>query len=908
MKFECPHCQQRLSAEAEMAGRQLACPSCAQTFVIPAAQLVASELTSLPTPSVPQMDPSLVTSMATSEGTRQQDAGSPLPKRRVPVLALAAVFVFLGLIAAAFFVFRGNGGGGLNVLSSFSGPPPSELRVFPTNINLTTKGDRQSVVVQAVYADGLTRDVTSDASFTLANKALAKIDRGILYPAADGKTDLQIKYGGQIVTRPVTVAQANVERPISFNLDVMPVFMKAGCNSGSCHGSSRGKDGFHLSLFGYDPEGDYHRLTRESIGRRINLALPAESLMIEKALGKVPHGGGERFKADSELNQTLMRWLDAGVPMDSTNIPKVVGVEFTPKQAVLDGSNTTQRVMVRATYSDGTDRDVTGLAAFFSNNDPVAKVTEDGVVKAGQRGEAYITARFETFTVGAQMLVVPKGLKFTWPEIPENNYVDQLVNAKLKKLRITPSDLCDDASFIRRAYIDITGALPKTEEVREFVDNMSSGKRTDLIDKLLDQKEFSDLWVMKFAELLQIRSNNDQFTYKPALLYYNWLQEKFTKNTPIDQIVKDLLTADGSNFKNPAASYFQIEKETLKTSENVAQVFMGMRIQCAQCHNHPFDRWTMNDYYGFAAFFPQVSRKIGDDPRESIIYAKADGEVKHPITKKTMAPKFLGGERPEVAKGEDRREVLSNWIASTNNPYFAKNMANMVWAHFVGKGIIDPVDDVRVSNPAINPELLEALGGKFMDYKYDFKKLVRDICNSRTYQLSTRVNESNALDDRNFSHAGIRRMRAEVLLDVINEVTESNDKFQGLPRGARAVEIADGNVNNYFLTTFGRATRGTVCSCEVRTEPNLSQALHLLNGDSTQGKIASGGVIKKLLAKYKEPSKVIEELYVRCLARSPTEKETAKLKGYFGSGKPDEQVLTDIFWALLNTKEFIFNH
>ena len=908
MKFECPHCQQRLSAEAEMAGRQLACPSCAQTFVIPAAQLVASELTSLPTPSVPQMDPSLVTSMATSEGTRQQDAGSPLPKRRVPVLALAAVFVFLGLIAAAFFVFRGNGGGGLNVLSSFSGPPPSELRVFPTNINLTTKGDRQSVVVQAVYADGLTRDVTSDASFTLANKALAKIDRGILYPAADGKTDLQIKYGGQIVTLPVTVAQANVERPISFNLDVMPVFMKAGCNSGSCHGSSRGKDGFHLSLFGYDPEGDYHRLTRESIGRRINLALPSESLMIEKALGKVPHGGGERFKADSELNQTLMRWLDAGVPMDSTNIPKVVGVEFTPKQAVLDGSNTTQRVMVRATYSDGTDRDVTGLAAFFSNNDPVAKVTEDGVVKAGQRGEAYITARFETFTVGAQMLVVPKGLKFTWPEIPENNYVDQLVNAKLKKLRITPSDLCDDASFIRRAYIDITGALPKTEEVREFVDNMSSGKRTDLVDKLLDQKEFSDLWVMKFAELLQIRSNNDQFTYKPALLYYNWLQEKFTKNTPIDQIVKDLLTADGSNFKNPAASYFQIEKETLKTSENVAQVFMGMRIQCAQCHNHPFDRWTMNDYYGFAAFFPQVSRKIGDDPRESIIYAKADGEVKHPITKKTMAPKFLGGERPEVAKGEDRREVLANWIASTNNPYFAKNMANMVWAHFVGKGIIDPVDDVRVSNPAINPELLEALGGKFMDYKYDFKKLVRDICNSRTYQLSTRVNESNALDDRNFSHAGIRRMRAEVLLDVINEVTESNDKFQGLPRGARAVEIADGNVNNYFLTTFGRATRGTVCSCEVRTEPNLSQALHLLNGDSTQGKIASGGVIKKLLAKYKEPSKVIEELYLRCLARSPTEKETAKLKGYFGSGKPDEQVLTDIFWALLNSKEFIFNH
>jgi hypothetical protein len=748
-----------------------------------------------------------------------------------------------------------------------------------------------------------------DAAFALGNKALARIDNGILYPVADGKTDLHIKFGGKELTLPVLVEQAKMDRAVSFNNDVMPVFMKAGCNSGACHGSARGKDGFHLSLFGYDAEGDYFRLTRESIGRRVNLAIPHESLLIEKGLGKVPHTGGERFKADSELNKTLIRWLEAGAPKDPTNIAKVVSVDIMPKQAVLDGSNTTQRVTVRATYSDGTDRDVTALAAFFSNNEPVAKISDDGVVKAGQRGEAFVTARFETHTVGAQMLVVPKGLKFTWPEIPENNYVDQFVNAKLKKLRITPSELCDDATFIRRAHIDITGTLPKPEELQEFVENMSSGKRTDLIDKLLDRKEFADLWVMKFAELLQIRSNNNEFTYKPALLYYNWLQDKFAKNTPVDQIVKEILTAEGSNFKNPASSYFQIERDTLKTSENVAQVFMGMRIQCAQCHNHPFDRWTMNDYYSFAAFFPQVTRKQGDDPRETIIFAKAQGEVQHPVTKKAMAPKFLGGDRPDVKQGEDRREVLANWLASTNNPFFARNMANIVWAHFIGKGIIDPVDDVRISNPAINPELLDALGSKFMDYKYDFKKLVRDICNSRTYQLSTRANESNALDDRNFSHASIRRMRAEVLLDCINEVTESTDKFQGLPKGARAVEIADGNVNNYFLTTFGRATRGTVCSCEVRVEPNLSQALHLLNSDSIQGKMANGGVVKKLAEKHgKDTGKVIEDLYLRCFARVPTEKEQAKLKSHFGNGKSDDQVLTDIFWALLNSKEFIFNH
>ncbi|HMJ91159.1 MAG TPA: DUF1549 domain-containing protein [Candidatus Acidoferrum sp.] len=827
----------------------------------------------------------------------------------MPALATAAVILIFVIAGGAFFFLRTKGDSPFSVLSSFSGPAPAELRVYPTNVSLTTKSDRQSVVVQAIYADGLTRDVTTDANFALGNKALAKIERGTLHPIADGKTDLKIKYAGKELTVPVSVEQALVERPVSFNLDVMPVLMKAGCNAGSCHGAASGKDGFRLSLFGYDGEGDYFRLTRESIGRRVNLALPEESLLIEKALGKVPHGGGERFKMGSELHRTLVRWLESGVPKDSTNLPKVVSVELMPKLAVLEGSNTSQRVTVRARYSDGTDRDVTSLAVFFSNNDPVAKVSDDGVVTAGQRGEAYVTARFETHTVGAQMLVIPRGLKFKWPQVDENNYIDELVHAKLKKLRMTPSEACDDAAFIRRAYIDVIGLLPSAEEVREFTEQMSAGKRADLIDKLLDRKEFAELWVMKFAELLQIRSNNNEFPYKAALLYYNWLQDRFVKNAPIDQIVKELITAEGSNFKNPAASYYQVERDTLKTSENVAQVFMGMRTQCAQCHNHPFDRWTMDDYYSFAAFFPQVSRKQGDDPRETIIFAKADGEVRHPVTKKAMTPKFLGGDRPEIKKGEDRREVLANWLASTNNPYFAKNLANIVWAHFVGKGIIDPVDDVRISNPAINPELLDALGQKFMDYKYDFKKIVRDICNSRTYQLSTRPNESNALDDRNFSHASIRRMRAEVLLDSINQVTDSADKFQGLPRGARAVEIADGNVANYFLTTFGRATRTTPCSCEVRVEPNLSQALHLLNGDTTQAKVANGGVVKKLLAQNNNDAmKTIEDLYMRCLARPPTPKEIAKLKTHFGDGKPDQQVLTDVFWALLNSKEFIFNH
>ena len=787
-------------------------------------------------------------------------------------------------------------------------PILADVKIFPADINLSSKQDRQSLVVQGTYSDKATRDVTDKASLTVKDKNVAKFEKGIISPLADGKTELAVTFAGRSLVVPVTVEHSQVERPISFKLDVMPVFMKAGCNVGGCHGSSRGKDGFRLSLFGYDPDGDYHRLTRENIGRRVNLAIPEESLMIEKALGRVPHTGGERFTTNSPLYFTLLRWLQAGAPKDGTNVPKVVALEIMPRQAVLEGAGASQRLTIRAKYSDGGDRDVTPLAVFSSNNELAAKVSDTGVITAGQRGEAFIMARFDTFNVGAQIIVVPKDLPYKWPEqIAEYNYIDTHINAKLKKLRILPSELCDDATFVRRAYLDITGTLPTVKEVQRFLDEPSSGKRDQLIDELLERKEFADFWVMKWAELLQIRSRNDQFSTKSALQYYNWLQDRLTRNVTIDKIVQELITASGSTFKNPAANYFQVQTDTLKTAENTAQVFMGMRIQCAQCHNHPFDRWTMNDYYSFAAFFPQIGRKPGEDPRETVIYDKGDGEVKHPVSGKAMTPKFLGGDVPEI-KDETRREVLAKWLASPENPYFAKNLANIVWAHFMGKGVIDPVDDVRISNPAVNPELLDALGAKFTEYKYDFKKLVRDICTSRTYQLSTRANESNALDDRNFAKASIRRMRAEVLLDCISEVTETKDKFNGLPRGARAVQIADGNSSTYFLSTFGRATRETVCSCEVKTEPNLSQALHLLNGATVSEKINEGGVVKTMLKSGKKREEVVEDLYLRCLGRKPAEQEMAKLTTFFNDSKKDDQVLTDLFWSLLNSKEFIFNH
>ena len=697
-------------------------------------------------------------------------------------------------------------------LTAFAAKPAlTDVKVFPADVNLKTRGDHQSIVVQAIYADGVTRDVTAQASFTLGNKTLAKFDHFILTPVADGQTELKVKFQGKTLVVPVKIEAATVAEPISFIKDVMPVFTKAGCNTGGCHGTSRGKDGFRLSLFGYDPDGDYHRLTREAIARRINLALPEESLILEKATRKVPHTGGELFKSDSEFYRTLLAWLQAGAPKDGPDVAKVVRLEINPRQSVLEGTGEAQQLSVRAFYSDGTDRDVTSLTAFMGNNDAAIKVSASGKATALSRGEAFITARYEGLATGVQVLAIPKNLQFTWPAVAENNYIDTHVNAKLRKLRIAPSDLCDDPTFLRRVYLDITGTLPSPDQVRTFLADTSGGKRDAVIDDLLGRKEFVDLWVMKWAELLQIRSADQQvqMSTKSALQYFDWLEGEITQNVPVDVMVKKLLTATGPSFEEPAANFYKIERDTLKLSENVAQAFMGVRVQCTQCHNHPFDRWTMNDYFGFAAFFAQVGRKAGEDPRETIVFNSGGGAVKHPVTGKDMAPKFLGGAQPEIAKGADRRQVLAEWLTAPENPYFSRNLANIIWAQFFGKGIIDPVDDVRVSNPATNPELLDKLAAQLTAYRYDFKKLVRDICTSRTYQLSAVPNATNAGDEANFAKAGVRRIRAEVLLDALGSVTGSAEKLRGLPQGGRAIEIADGRTSTYFLTTFGRATRET---------------------------------------------------------------------------------------------------
>ncbi|MCA9210875.1 MAG: DUF1549 domain-containing protein, partial [Planctomycetales bacterium] len=469
----------------------------------------------------------------------------------------------------------------------------TKLDIYPSDIVLQTNQGRQQFVVVATRDDGVTMDVSRLATVQLADPGLARLDGATLYSTADGETKLNVEYQGLQTAATVTVKDAAADRPISFHLDVMPIFMRSGCNTGSCHGAARGKDGFRLSLFGFDPQGDYLRTTREIGFRRINLAVPEASLLVEKSIGSVPHTGGKRFDKDSEYYAKMIEWLKAGAPNDQGTPPNVVKLDIFPPAAVIEGENSTQQFIARAHYSDGSIRDVTHLTTFLTSNDNSAPIDENGLVTAAARGEAFVMGRFETHTVGSQVLVLPKDLQYEAPAVA-GNYIDELIGDKLNKIRVLPSDLCSDEEFLRRVTVDIAGMLPTEEEYIEFTTDPSADKRAKLIDRLLERKEFSEIWAMKWSELLMVKSSN-QVSYKAMFLYSNWLTDKIANNVPLDQMVRELLGANGGTFDNPATNFYQIERDTLKTAENVAQVFMGIRTQCAQCHNHPFDRWTMDD-------------------------------------------------------------------------------------------------------------------------------------------------------------------------------------------------------------------------------------------------------------------------------------------------------------------------
>ena len=703
-------------------------------------------------------------------------------------------------------------------------------------------------------------------------------------------------------------------RPLSFRLDVMPVFFRAGCNSGGCHGAAAGKDGFHLSLFGYDPGGDYYRLTQQIPGRRIDFAAPEQSLLLLKAIGMVPHSGGRRFKPESEYYSTLLHWIQAGAPDDSANVPQISGISLVPDKVVFTGKEKNKPLEVIAKYSDGSSREVNNLTLYLTNNKTTADIDDKGVVTPGKRGDTFVFARFAKFTTGAEIIVLPPG-KFKWPKEPEYNYIDTLIDDKLKNLRILPSAVASDEVFLRRAYLDLIGLPPKPEDYFAFLKDHSRDKRARLIDDLLERPEFADLWAAKWAETLMVRSdNNSAFgtDRKAAYEYYEWIHGEIKRNAPLDQFVRAQVAGKGSNLTNPAVNLYtmlpQGQYDAKAVAQDVAQVFTGMRVQCAQCHNHPFDRWTQDDYYGFVSFFTGVKRKVASEEREFYIYDDPNAPpAKHLLDGRPVPAKFLGGDAPDV-KGKDPRVALADWLTSKDNAWFRENLANRIWAQFFGRGIVDPVDDVRISNPPSNRELLQALGQRLADYNFDAKKLIRDICNSRTYQLSEVPNETNKDDADQFSRAHLRRLRADVLLDAIAEVTSTPTTFGQTPAGLRAVQLDEGNrlANNYFLKTFGLCSRESVSASETRMEPTLAQALHLVNGDTVESKLNRSKVISDLIAAKKSPGDILDELFVRAVARKPSEAEKKKLMPLVASN--DKKAYDDVFWALLNSTEFEFNH
>ena len=786
----------------------------------------------------------------------------------------------------------------------------TSLAVEPSTVELRSARDQQPIVITAFYSDGSTQDVTGLATAKLdSNQGSMPTTEYVsetFIPKCDGSTRATFSYLGLECTAEIRVTGSADQPLIGFRNEVLSSLTRAGCNTGKCHGSASGKDGFRLSLFGYDPAGDHYRLTRERSGRRVQLADPKNSLVVLKAIGSVPHTGGGRIDEGTKSYESLVQWLHEGAKPDSENAIVPLGIEVFPKKSVFAKPEGQQKLIVTARYSDGSQRDVTSNAVFLSNNDAAATVSEEGMVDARGPGAAFILARFDQFTQGSSIMVRPE-LNFEYPKRPVTGMIDMLVDDRLKFMHLAPSELADDEQFLRRVSIDLIGLLPSPDEYRVFMLERSANKRERLVDRLLERPEVLDIWVMKWAELLQIRTNNG-VSQKALRLYDRWLRDAVHAGTTIDKIVQMVLPASGGSLENPPTNYYQTETTPQLLAENVAQVFLGTRIQCAQCHNHPFDRWTMDDYYGFASFFSQVGYKQAEDPRELTIYNAAEGDMLHPLGNRKVQPKFLGAQVPKPGPGQDYRKVLADWIASNENKAFSKNIANIVWAHFFGIGIVDPVDDMRVSNPPSNPELLDYLGGRLVEHHFEIKKLLREICLSRTYQTSTRRNESNQWDEREFTHQKIRRMRAEVLLDCISQATETTDRLPGLPKGSRAVQVADGLAAHYFLTTFGRSTRATPCTCEVKTSPTLSQALHLLNGETTGGKIKEGNVVGRLLDSGSLSGEVARELYVRCLTRQPTDAELKSIYDKLSSYTDPRDGLEDLYWALLNSNEFVFNH
>jgi hypothetical protein len=735
-----------------------------------------------------------------------------------------------------------------------------------------------------------------------------------------------IRLGLLIALLPVAFASAAAPSPApdrmkgtaasrapTFERDVEPILARAGCNAGACHGKARGQNGFALSLLGFDHDFDYHAITSEGRGRRLFPASPENSLLLRKASGRVPHGGGKKLPVDGPYYDLVRRWIVAGCPRTPADAPKLVRIDIEPPERLL-AFRGEQQLAVTAHYSDGSCEDVTHLATFQSNDNVYAAVDETGKVRAGSLpGEAAIMARFmEKFAVCHVLIPMPGKVATTvYEKLPKNNFIDPLVWNKLRRLGITPSEPASDTTFHRRAYLDIIGRLPTPEETRVFLADRSADRRRRLIDRLLSRPEYADFWANKWADLL--RPNPYRVGIKATYNLDAWLRDSFRRNKPYNRFVRELLTAQGSTFRNGAVVLFRDRREPDEITTLVSQLFLGIRLDCARCHHHPFEVWSQDDFYSFAAYFARIGRKgQGVSPPisggEEVVFVAHAGQVRHPTTNRLMTPRPLFGTAATPSEDTDPRAVLADWITSPKNLYFEKVIANRVWADLMGRGIVDPVDDLRATNPPANGPLLDALAEDFRKGGYDLKKLIRTICTSHVYSLSSIPKGGNAQDTRNYSRHYRERLRAEVLLDAVTDVTGVAESFPAVPPGARAMEVWTARSESLFLDSFGRPDPNQDPPCERTTETSVVQALHLMNAENLSRKItAESGRAAKLAASKESPAQIVDELYLRAYSRSPgADERKACLARFDRPGATRRQVIEDLMWALINTPEFVF--
>ncbi len=788
----------------------------------------------------------------------------------------------------------------------------TKLLVEPSTLVLSAPGQGRKVLVTGITKDGEKIDLTSKARFDSAGDAVTLDKDGFLTPAKEGQTKVTITAAGLKTELPVTVTGLSQPRPASFIRDVTPIINKVGCTSGTCHGSAKGKNGFKLSLRGYDPEFDYRALLYDLSGRRFNRSDPARSLMLAKPTQQVAHGGGLRIDLGSRYYNTLIEWISAGVPFGDPKTDKVQKLEVIPSEIFMNRAGLGQQVLALAHYPDGSVRDVTREAIFASNTPSVVEIDKNALLAGQRKGEAAVLVRYEGKFVTVPVTILDPRPGFRFAALPQYNYIDRLIDAKLERLKIQPSTPATDAEFLRRVSLDLTGLAPRREDVRAFLADPTDPrtKRSRMIDRLMGRPEFVDHWALKWGDLLQ--SNRKLLGDKGMWTFREWLRKSIAQNKPYDKMARELLTSTGSTYQNPPANFFRVVSDPKQAMEKTTQLFLGVRMVCAQCHDHPFEQWTQNNYYELAAFFAAVGIKPGLDNDEDIIYEKRENnQVTHPKDGRVVEPRFLIAslDAPRIPSGGGRREALVEWLTSPQNPFFARAIANRVWSYFFTRGIIDPVDDIRASNPPINEPLLAALAQDLTEHNYDLQHLIRTIVNSRAYQAGYKANEWNTDDEVNFSHAIPRRLSAEELLDAISLATGSHIQFPEVPPSFTAEELPGPHVGTGgFLDLFGRPARETSCECERRSEISLPQTMNLVNGPTLAEAIADPkGLVAQLIVAGDPDRHLVEELYLATLNRMPEPKEYDTAITYLQRGPSRASRAQDLLWALLNSNAFLFN-